>query len=192
MLPISHAWKEGSMMDLIETVPKMELAIPDIAHVVEAWRDSHALSSPLLQRRAHREAAHTSLQGLLAEWPRKALAPLVRALAGVPPPAVRAMPACISAGAWDDEALRLQPWKAVEQDLGADDGVRRVDGRDLPTQGVHAAGVQRQDGGALGQRANGHAGVVGGSVSPQGSTRLERRLSLPARVEHGRRVCCAA
>ena len=53
------------MMDLIETVPKMELAIPDIAHVVEAWRDSHALSSPLLQRRAHREAAHTSLQGLL-------------------------------------------------------------------------------------------------------------------------------
>jgi hypothetical protein len=54
-------------MDLIETTPKMELVIHDIEHVVEALRDSHALYRPLFQRRAQRAAAHTSLQGLLAE-----------------------------------------------------------------------------------------------------------------------------
>ncbi len=35
MLPITPAWKEGSMTDLIETAPKMELAIQDIEHLVE-------------------------------------------------------------------------------------------------------------------------------------------------------------
>jgi hypothetical protein len=38
MLPITPVWKEGSMTDLIETAPKMELAIQDIAHLVEELR----------------------------------------------------------------------------------------------------------------------------------------------------------
>ena len=54
------------MMDLIETTPKMDLAIQDMAPRVEALRASHALYSPLLQRRAQREAAPSSLQGWLA------------------------------------------------------------------------------------------------------------------------------
>jgi SRSO17 transposase len=180
MLPIRHAWKEGSMMDLIETGPKMELALQDIAPLVEALRDDHALSSPLFQRREQREAAHTSLQGLLAELPRKSIEPLVLALAGVHPHAVRAMQACISAGAWDDDALLRQHWKDGEQDGGEDAGVLMVDGSDFPTQGVHSAGVKRQYWGALGKRAHCQAGVLVGSVSPQGDPLLERRLSLPA------------
>ena len=166
-------------MDLIETTPKMELVIHDIEHVVEALRDSHALYRPLFQRRAQRAAAHTSLQGLLAELPRTSIDPLVLALEGVHPHAVRAMQACISAGAWDDEALLRQHWKAVEQDLGEDDGVLRVDGSDFPKQGVHAAGVKRQYCGELGKRATCQAGVFVGSVSSQGYTLLDRRLSLP-------------
>jgi len=59
MLPIGHAWQEGSMMDLIETAPKMELAIQEMEHLGEALRDSHALYSPLLPRREQREAAYT-------------------------------------------------------------------------------------------------------------------------------------
>ena len=74
------------MMDLIETTPKMELVSQDIEHLVEALRDYHTLSSPLLQRREQREAAHPSLQGLLAELPRTSIEPLVLALEGVPPP----------------------------------------------------------------------------------------------------------
>jgi len=167
-------------MDLIETAPKMELAIQDIEHLVEALRDSHALYSPLLQRREQREAAYTYLQGLLAELPRKSIEPLVLALEGVHPHAVRAMQAFISEGAWNDGALLLQHWKEVEKDLGEDDGVLMVDGSDFPKQGVHSAGVKRQYCGELGKRANCQAGVFVGSVSTQGSTLRDRRLYLPA------------
>jgi len=77
MLPINHAWKGGSMTDLIETAPKMDLALQDMAHLVEAWRAYHAIDSPLLPRREQREAAHPSLQGVLAPLPRKSIEPMV-------------------------------------------------------------------------------------------------------------------
>ena len=51
------------MTTLIETTPKMDLAMQDIAHLVEELRAYHAIYSPLLQRREQREAAHTYLQG---------------------------------------------------------------------------------------------------------------------------------
>ena len=35
MVPINHEWKEGSMTTLIETAPKMNLAVQDIEHLVE-------------------------------------------------------------------------------------------------------------------------------------------------------------
>jgi len=168
------------MRDLIETAPKMELAIQDIEHLVEALRDYHAIYSPLFQRREQREAAHTYLQGLLAELPRKSIEPLVLALEGVHPHAVRAMQAFISEGAWDDDALLLRHWKEVAKDLGEDDGVLMVAGSDFPKQGVHSAGVKRQYCGELGKRANCQAGVFVGYVSPQGYPLLDRRLYLPA------------
>src|SRR6266446_4423072 len=77
MLPVNPAWKEGSMMDLIETTPKMDLAIHDIEHLVEELRAYHAIYSPLFQRREQREAAHSYLQGLLAPLPRKSIEPMV-------------------------------------------------------------------------------------------------------------------
>ena len=164
------------MTALIETTPKMDLAIHDIEHLVEELRAYHAIYSPLFQRREQREAAHTSLQGLLAPLPRKSIEPMVLAVDGVAPKAIRAMPSCISAGMWHDEPLLHQHWQAVETDLGADDGVLRVDGRDCPQQGVHAVGVKRPYCGELGKRANCQAGGCVGSVSPQGSTVRDRRL----------------
>ena len=178
------------MPTLIETAPTMELAIHDIEHLVEEWRAYHASDSPLFQRRAQREAAQTSLQGVLAALPRTSLEPMVLAGEGVVPKAVRAMQAFISEGRWDDARLLHQHWKAVERDLGADDGVVMGDGSDVPKQGIHAAGVKRQDCGELGQRANGQAGGVVGSVSPTGSTVLDRRLSVP--VEWGTDAASAA
>src|SRR5712692_10017074 len=175
MLPITPTRKEGSMIDLIETAPKMDVAIQDMELLVEALRAYHAIYSPLFQRREQRQAAHTSLQGLLATVPRKSIEPMVLAVDGVAPKAVRAMQSLISAGQWNEERLVHQPWKAVETDLGADDGVLMVDGSDVPKQGVHAVGVQRQDCGELGQRANCQAGVCVGYGSSQGSTVLERR-----------------
>jgi len=102
------------MMDLIETTPKMDLAIQDIEHLVEELRAYHAIYSPLFQRREQREAASTSLQGLLATLPRKSIEPMVLAVDGGAPKAVRAMQSFLSEGMWDDERLLHQHWKEVE------------------------------------------------------------------------------
>ncbi len=110
----------------IETVPQMDVAIQDMEHLVEELCASHALSSPLFQRREQREAAHTSLQGVLSALPRQSIEPMVLAVEGVVPKAVRAMQAFISEGRWDDELLLHQHWQEVERDLGADDGVLMV------------------------------------------------------------------
>jgi SRSO17 transposase len=147
------------MTDLIETAPKRDLAIQDMAHLVEDLRAYPAIDRPLLPRREQREAAHTSLQGVLAPLPRKSIEPMVLAVAGVAPTAVRARQSFISEGTWQEERLLHQHWQAVATNLGADDGVLMVDGSDLPTPGLHAVGVQRQYCGALGKRANCQAGV---------------------------------
>ena len=167
------------MPDLIETTPKMDLAIQDIELLVEDLRAYHAIYSPLLQRREQREAAHTYLQGLLAPLPRKSIEPMVLAVQGVAPKAVRAMQSFISEGTWQDERLLHQHWQEVETDLGTAEGVLMVDGSDFPKQGSHSVGVKRQYCGELGKRANCQAGVLVGYVSPQGYTLLDRRLYVP-------------
>jgi len=168
------------MTALIETTPKMDLAIQDIQDLVEELRTYHAIYSPLFQRREQRTAAHTYLQGLLATLPRKSIEPMVLAVEGVAPKAVRAMQSFISEGMWHDERLLHQHWKEVETDLGTDDGALMVDGSDFPKQGVHSVGVKRQYCGELGKRANCQAGVFVGYGSPQGYTILDRRLYVPA------------
>jgi SRSO17 transposase len=179
MLPITPERQEGSMSDPIETAPQMALSVHDIEHLVEELRAYHAIYSPLLQRREQRDAAHTYLQGLLAPLPRKSIEPMVLAVQGVSPKAVRAMQAFLSAGTWQDERLLHQHWHEVETGLGADEGVLMVDGSDFPKQGVHSVGVKGQYCGELGKRANCQAGVFAGYVSPQGYTLLDRRLYLP-------------
>jgi SRSO17 transposase len=180
MLSINQVWKESSMTALIETTPKMDLAIHDIEHLVEDLRAYHAIYSPLFPRREQRAAASTYLQGLLAPLPRKSIEPMVLAVEGVAPNAVRAMQSFISEGQWNEERLLHQHWKEVATELGADEGVLRVDGSDFPKQGIHSVGVKRQYCGELGKRANCQAGVFVGYVSPQGYTVLDRRLYMPA------------
>src|SRR6266446_723552 len=168
------------MIDLIETTPQMDLVTQDIEHLVEELCTYHTIYSPLFQRREQREAAHTYLQGLLATLPRKSIEPMVLAVDGVAPKAVRAMQSFISEGQWNDERLLHQHWKEVEMDLGADEGVLMVDGSDFPKQGDHSVGVKRQYCGELGKRANCQAGVFVGYGSAQGYTLLDRRLYVPA------------
>src|SRR5712691_10654963 len=168
------------MSELIETAPRMDLSVQDIEHLVEELRAYHAIYSPLFQRRAQREAASTSLQGLLATLPRKSIEPMVLAVDGVAPPAVRAIQAFISEGRWNDGRLVHQHWKEVERGLGGDVGVLMVDGSDFPKQGVHSVGVKRQYCGELGKRANCQAGVFVGYGTSQGYTMLDRRLYVPA------------
>ena len=180
------------MSDLIETTPRWTWR----SKILSTWWRSCApitpSTVPLFQRREQREAAHTYLQGLLAPLPRKSIEPMVLAVDGVAPKAVRAMQSFISEGQWNDERLLHQHWKEVETDLGADDGVLMVDGSDFPKQGVHSVGVKRQYCGELGKRANCQAGVFVGYVSSQGYTVAGSSVVCARGMAHRRRVCGTA
>src|SRR5256885_6521820 len=123
MLPVNPAWKEGSMMDLIETTPKMDLAIQDIAHLVEELRAYHAIYSPLFQRREPREAAHASLQGVLATLPRKSIEPMGLAGGGGAPQAGPALQAFYRGGQWADGRLLHHHRETGGRGPGAAEGV---------------------------------------------------------------------
>jgi SRSO17 transposase len=163
----------------IATPAVIDLTPRDLDNLVEELRAYHALYSPLFQRREQREWAAKYLHGLRLELPRKSIEPLVLALEGAQPQAVRAMQQFLSEGSWDDTALLHRHWQEVDRELGEDDGVLILDGSDFPKQGFDSVGVKRQYGGELGKRANGHAGVFLGYASRHGDTLLDRRLYLP-------------
>jgi SRSO17 transposase len=167
------------MSEPIETAPVMELTAQDLAHLVEEWCDYHAIDSPVFQRREQREWAGKSLHGLLLEMPRQSIEPMVLALEGANGKAVRTMPWFSSDGAWEDDTILQRHGQEVDHALGEDDGVLTLAGRDFLQPGQESVGVQRQDWGAVGQRANGQAGVCLGSASHTGSTLVDRRLSRP-------------
>lgn len=146
-------------MDPMETVPAMALAPQDITQLVEELHESHRIYSPLFQRRAQREGAETYLHGLLWDIPRQSIEPMVLALNGVDPHAVRALHLCISEGTWPDEALLKRHGQEGEHDWGDDQGVLTLDGSDVLKQGQESVGVTRPYGGEVGQRANCQAGV---------------------------------
>jgi SRSO17 transposase len=163
----------------IETTAVMDLSPGDLDDLVAELGAYHAIYSPLFQRREPREWAAKYLHGLLLDLPRKSIAPLVLAVEGAQPQAVRAMQQFRSEGSWDDTAILHRHWQEVDRDLGEDEGVLLLDGSDVPKQGCDSVGVKRQDCGALGKRAHGQAGVFLGYASRQGYTLLDRRLYLP-------------
>ena len=167
------------MSTFIETTVAMDLFPRDLGDLVEELRAYHAIYSPLFQRREQREQAAKYLQGLVLDLPRKSIEPLVLALEGAQPHAVRAMQQFLSEGSWDDTALLHRHWQEVDRDLGEDDGVLILDGSDFPKQGSDSVGVKRQYCGELGKRANCQAGVFLGYASRHGYTLLDRRLYLP-------------
>jgi SRSO17 transposase len=167
------------MSTTIETTPVMDLTASDLEDLVEELREYHAIYAPLFQRREQREWAATYLHGLLLDLPRKSIEPLVLAMEGAQPRAVRAMQQFISEGNWADRALLHRHWQEVDRNLGEGDGVLILDGSDFPKQGVESVGVKRQYGGELGKQANCQAGVFLGYASRHGYTLLDRRLYLP-------------
>jgi SRSO17 transposase len=163
----------------IDTAPAMELTPQAIDNLVEELRAYHAIYSPLFQRREQRAGAAKYLHGLLLDLPRKSIEPMVLALDGAQPQAVRTLQLFISEGTWEDEALLHRHWQEVDQELGEDDGVLPLDGSDFLKQGRESVGVKRQYCGEVGKRANCQAGVFLGYASRKGYTLLDRRLYVP-------------
>jgi SRSO17 transposase len=83
------------------------------------------------------------VHGLLLELPRKSIEPMVLALDGARPQAVRAMQLCLSEGAWEGEAILQRHWPEVNQPLGTDESVLTLDGRDFLKQGQESVGGKR-------------------------------------------------
>ncbi|MGH8056782.1 MAG: transposase, partial [Candidatus Entotheonellia bacterium] len=158
------------MSTTIETTAVMDVTPGDLDNLVEELRAYHAIYSPLFQRREQREWAAKYLHGLLLDLPRKSIEPLVLAMEGAQPQAVRAMQQFMSEGSWDDTAILHRPWQEVDRDLGEDDGVLILDGSDFPKQGGESVRVKRQYCGELGKRANCQAGVFLGYASRTGYT----------------------
>jgi DDE superfamily endonuclease len=173
------------------TAPAMELTPQAIDNLVEELREYHAISRPLLRRRAQREGAAKSLHGLLLDSPRKSIEPMVLALEGAKAQAVRTLQWFSSEGAWDDAVLRQRHWQKVDTSLGEDDGVLTLDGSDVLQQGRESVGVKRQYCGAVGKRAHCPAGVFVGYSSRPGLHSVRPPSLLAAGVGGGRRVCRA-
>jgi SRSO17 transposase len=157
----------------------MDLRPQDIDNLLDELRAYHALYSPLFQRREQREWAADYLHGLLLDIPRKSIEPMVLALQGADPNAVRAMQQFLGEGAWEDTPILQCHWREVDRTLGEEDGVLTLDGSDCLKQGQESVGVKRQYCGEVGKRATCQAGVFLGYASSAGDTLLDRRLYLP-------------
>jgi hypothetical protein len=178
-----EAWRDASspveQTAIIAPVPEMHLAPRDMDHLVDELREYHAIYSPLFRRREQRERSAAYLNGLLLDIPNKSIEPMILALEGADPNAIRAMQHFISQGAWDDAAILKRHWQEVDQALGDEDGVHTLDSSEFPKQGDDSVGVKRQRCGELGKVANCIAGVFLGYASRKGYTLLGRRLYLP-------------
>jgi hypothetical protein len=124
-------------------------------------RRARAVSSLVAALRAQ---AARYLQGWLRELPRQSLESMGLALAGPPPQAVRTSPLFMRDGPWQEELRLPRHWPEVDQAWGAGDGVLLLEGSGLLHQGPASAGVKRPSCHAGGKRANGQAGLFGGSA----------------------------
>jgi SRSO17 transposase len=149
-------------MTAIQTAPVRDLRPGDVDYLVEELPASHAIYSPLCQRREQRSWSAEYLRGLLLDMPRKALEPMRLPLHGANANAIRALQQCVGDGAWDDQVILKRQWRAVDESLGDADAVLTLDGSDCLKPGKESVGVKRQYCGEVGKRAHCQAGVFVG------------------------------
>jgi SRSO17 transposase len=148
--------------------PPGKLTPRDAETLAEALVAYHGDYAALSKRRAQREWAECYVHGPLSDLERKTVEPMVLALKGPDPAAVRAVQPLLGEGTWDDAARRERRERLVAHAIGQADGVLICDGRGLPKPGAYSVGVARQSCGAVGQIANGHHGVFVAYASSRG------------------------
>jgi SRSO17 transposase len=159
--------------------PELNLAPRDLAMMAEELASYHVQFHDLFQRREQREWSEFYLRGQVAELERKTVEPMVLALKGPDPAAVRAGQQFLGQGAWEDGPILTRHQRLVGESLGEADGVVIVDGSGFPKQGTHSVGVAPQYCGVLGKIANCQQGVFAAYASRNGYTFLDRRLYMP-------------
>jgi len=156
--------------------PSLKLALGDIESISDELRAYHRLFHAVFQRREQRYWSLVYLCGRLSDLERKTIEPIVLALLGPDPNAVRAAQQFIGQGEWEATALIQRYQELVAEWLGDPQGVVIIDGSGFPKQGHDSVGVAHQYCGALGKVANCQEGVFAVYVSPSGYTFLDERL----------------
>lgn len=159
--------------------PSKNLAPCDLDVLAEELVAYHGLFADLFERHEQREWSECYLQGQLSQIERKTVEPMVLALKGPDPAAVRAAQQFLGEGAWSDEAILTRHQRLVGESLGEADGIVIIDGSGFPKQGHHSVAVAPQYCNALGKVANCQEGVFAAYASSQGYTFLDRRLYVP-------------
>jgi SRSO17 transposase len=167
---------ELGIIEIDETPPPLDLTPADIEALAEALRQDHAECAPLYDRQEQAHWGEKYLQGVMLPLERTSIAPMALALDGG---TSQAMQQFSGHGQWQAEAVLPQPWRLVNETLGATDGVCSIESSECPTQGEPAVGVARQGCGRLGTVDHGQSGVCAAYARRTGYTRLDRRLSLP-------------
>ena len=160
--------------------PTRKRAPRDAAPLAEAVVAYHGEYADVYKWREQRAYAEFYVHGQLSDLERKTVEPMVLALQGPDPAAVRAVHQLLGEGAWDDAALLERRERLVAHAIGQAEGVLICAGSGFPTQGQYSGGVARQDCGAVGQIANGQHGVCVAYASSRGETFVDRRLSVYA------------
>jgi SRSO17 transposase len=130
----------------------------------------------LFQRREQREWFLLYLCGQLSNLERKTIEPMILALIGANPNAIRGLQQFIGQGAWTTAPFLERIQSRVAEWLGEADGIVIVDGSGFPKQGDHSVGVAWQYCGHLGKLANCQEGVFLVYASRQGYAFLDERL----------------
>ena len=156
--------------------PSLKLAPGDIEAIRDELRAYHRLFHAVFQRREQRYWSLVYLCGQLSDLERKTIEPIVLALLGPDPNAVRAAQQFIGQGEWEAATLIRRYQEVVAEWLGDSRGVVIMDGSGFPKQGQDSVGVAHQYCGALGKLANCQEGVFAVYVSPSGYAFLDARL----------------
>ena len=129
----------------------------------------------IFQGQAADQHAQTSVWGLLSNVERKNIASIASRVGQSRLP----LHSFIGWDAWDNAPLRAELRSHVKTHLGQSDGVVVCGPSGFPTAGRESVGVARPWGGRLGTVENCQGALSLGSVSRQGHTLVDTRLSLP-------------
>jgi SRSO17 transposase len=160
--------------------PTMRLMARDVQTSADELIAFHQLFDTVFRRREPREWSALYLCGQLSNLERKTLEPIVTALRGADPNAMRGLQRFVTQGTWPATQLTRRLQELIAEWLGDPDGVVILDGSGFPKQGSASVGVARQYCDAVGKVANSQEGVFAVYASPHGYAFLDMRLYVHA------------
>ena len=151
----------------------------DLRQSLPQFQQFLARFAPLLGDDSRPARAEAHLRGLLLDAEENKTAESIALKVHGETSQVRMTQVFLGQSPWDDEPLRQELARWVNDELGSDDAILVVDESSFAKCGNKSVGVARQYLGSLGKIANGQVAVFLAYASSQGHTLLDTRLYLP-------------